>query len=261
MNVEIKNEMKKLLDYLKIEEINEIFLKSLLEAFEATIKHWLGSLKSFIRFIIEFSFEFIKYIKKLVLLGNFKDAIKKVFNDSKNLIIESYKKLKFTWSNLSIEQKKENIVDFIIITISMFIFGGGLDFEGGLPDTDLKFSIGSHRNIFTHSVLVGFTVEFSIRFIYYLLMKLEEKGIYTKNIMLKKFFEFFKRKNEKIISGMWLGLFIHFLKDANLFSERIKPYSGIKGLSMEGHKSLFASNALLSAVFSKNENEKKEESK
>ncbi|KAF2961312.1 hypothetical protein [Fervidobacterium sp. 2310opik-2] len=256
-----KNEIKHLLENTNENELSKIFLQSLREAFIVTTKHMIVNLFYTIKALVDLSIITAKYLKELLSLRNPLRIKDKLLDDAKKLkdtIILRIKALKSVWDGMTFEQRKESISDFLIIVLSALVFGGGFDFEGGLPDTDLKVSAGYHRNIFSHTILIGFTFELALRFMYHLLIHLENKGIYIQNKFLKSFVEFFKTKQDKIISGIWLGLFIHFLKDANLLSARTKPYSDINGLTMNQHKAIFASNALLSAIFAieinKNEN-------
>ncbi len=63
-------------------------------------------------------------------------------------------------------------------------------------------------------------------------------------------------KNENIlVSGVWIGSAIHYLKDANIFSDTVKPYADLPGQHMMGiHQSIFAGNSLISFVFGTNGN-------
>lgn len=62
-------------------------------------------------------------------------------------------------------------------------------------------------------------------------------------------------KNETVlVSGMWLGLSIHLLKDANIGATRTKPYVNMPiEMSMKGHQNMFAGNSFLSFLFGGNE--------
>ena len=53
-------------------------------------------------------------------------------------------------------------------------------------------------------------------------------------------------------------MLLHYLKDANIFSNRTKPYIGLHGLNMRTHQNIYANNAVLSAIFSINIEEEKQ---
>ncbi len=56
---------------------------------------------------------------------------------------------------------------------------------------------------------------------------------------------------------MWFGMFVYYLKGSKILSSAAtKPYVGLDGLSMQQHKNLFATNALLSAIFSAGKTDK-----
>ena len=39
------------------------------------------------------------------------------------------------------------------------VVSGGPDGDGGAPDLDLMFGIGAHRSVFSHSILMGASLE------------------------------------------------------------------------------------------------------
>jgi len=108
-----------------------------------------------------------------------------------------------------------------------------------------------HRNIFTHTILIGLVFEFLLRFSVAASIEARKRGFTPKSKFLNAVLKFAEKHHLAIISGMWLGLFVHFLKDANYLAPRTKPYVGIKNVSMRTHQNLLASNALLSLIFSK----------
>lgn len=161
--------------------------------------------------------------------------------------IEEFNQLDFT-------QKKDIIVSGLFWAGMVFLVGGGSDFEGGAPDLDIKTGgIGNHRNVFFHTILLALLLEFILRFVVNLLrngrkyLPHDHSVIWTGVDRLIKELE----RNENImVSGIWVGMAIHLLKDANIFADRVKPYTGIpRELSMQAHQNILATNSFLSFIF------------
>ncbi|KLO23526.1 hypothetical protein [Marinitoga sp. 1155] len=251
-----RSNLESLFEYFSNDEINEIFFISLREAINVTFKNKTISIKNFLILFTQNTIKTVKYLYKTIKEEKF-GSFKKIFLDVKDVTINRIKKMEILWKKMPFSEKKEALIDFLIISFSTLIVGGGFDMEGGVPDLDLKTGIGNHRNLFTHTILLGFSLELALRFIGNILINLEKKGIEPESEFLSKVLSFVKDKHEKAIQGMWLGLFFHYLKDANLFSNKVKPYVGLKGFSMKTHKNLFASNAILSVIFAINSDKNK----
>lgn len=154
--------------------------------------------------------------------------------------------------------KNEKIEILSICILSILIFfasGGGNDFEGGIPDMDLKFGIGFHRNIFSHSIIIGITIELLMR-----------AGIELINETYKnlpenhhKFWDTtnsFINENKGIaISSMWAGISVHLIKDSGIFGHGVKPYNSLPlEMSKEAHQGLFTANSIASSMIAYNKN-------
>ena len=241
-------ELIQLYSQLSFDDITGIFLFSLKKAVTATIISKVTSLGEFVNFVFDSLVKSTKYLYKIIMEEKWKFP-KRMFNDFLSIVKERAAALEKMWKSMSGQEIKKTAFDFLIIISSTLIFGGGLDMEGGFPDLDIKAGIGNHRNLFSHTILLGLTLELGLRFMGNVLVALDERGIEPKSIFLRSVLDFAKNTNDKIIQGMWTGLFFHYLKDANVFSARTKPYVGVHGLSMGTHKTIFASNAILSAIF------------
>lgn len=248
---DLKGELNNIFSHFNSEEIGGIFWVSLKDAAKVTVVTKIFALKNTIKTIFQVTKGFTKYMYEIIKNERFY-FWKRLLSDSKALVESKIILIKKIWESMSFEEKKATMIDFTIITLSALVFGGGLDFEGGAPDMDSKFGIGNHRNLFSHTILLGFTLEFGLRFIGNLLINSEKKGIYPRIKLLSSILDFIKKNHEKVIKGMWIGLFVHYLKDANLLSNRTKPYSGLHGLDMQTHQGIYTSNAILSAIFASN---------
>lgn len=156
------------------------------------------------------------------------------------------------------EEKIEIIAAYTIGVLIYFASAGGLDHEGGLPDSDLSLGVGFHRHILSHSIVLGFLVEFIMR-----------SGIELINAINKNLPEFhhsfwdrtnkFINNNKGIaIGSMWLGIGTHLIKDSGVFGHGVKAYTGLPfEMSMAGHQGLFMANGVASAMASYSELKKK----
>lgn len=171
--------------------------------------------------------------------------------DNINLMVEN-RVSKF--KSLSINAKKDIILSGLLWVGTILLIGGGTDFEGGAPDLDTKIGgIGSHRSVFTHTIILGLGLEFILRFSINLLKHGKVYLPSNKSRIWKVIEEiegFIEKNEDVLISGIWLGLSIHLLKDANLGASRVKPYNGISfKLNMETHQNIFTGNSFLSFLF------------
>ncbi|MCS7175391.1 hypothetical protein [Pseudothermotoga sp.] len=249
MQEELKQDLLALRNLISDDKMAEIASNALKEALRVTIETKIRNIFSFMKFTVVSSVKLTKYLCKTVREEKWA-APKKWLIDLKDQLKSRAEKIKKTWESMTQQQKVDTAIDFAIVALSAFLVSGGFDLEGGLPDIDTKFGVGKHRNFFTHSILIGLTLEFVIRFLVALAVESEKHGYVPKSKLFQAFLNFAKKHHNAAISGMWLGLFLHFAKDANLFSTRTKPYTGINGLSMRQHQSLFTSNALAAAIFS-----------
>lgn len=165
---------------------------------------------------------------------------------------------------LSLAEKKDIVVSGFLWLGTFFLVGGGLDFEGGAPDLDIKVGgIGQHRNLISHTILLGLFLEFLLRLAVGLFRAGKEYLPQEKSLIWKqvKKIAIFLEKNENVlVSGMWTGLAVHLLKDASLGAARTKPYTDIPfSMPTEAHQALFAGNSFFSFLFGKNPAAEKEQ--
>jgi hypothetical protein len=152
-------------------------------------------------------------------------------------------------SRLSPGELRDELVPFIIGLIVCYCASGGLDLEGGLPDADLELGIGSHRNIFSHSVLLGFTSEGVLRFAVEVLSELHGRLPVDHHPVWDKVQRLVKGSEGAAITGLWFGIGLHFVKDAGLFSHATKPYTWLPGQhGMAFHQGVFAANGAASGL-------------
>lgn len=246
---ELKQDLLNIRTVVSDEKISEIAYNALINAAKAVIETKVRNIFEFVKFTVVNTIKITKYLIETIKEEKIK-APKKWWNDGKRLINNKIEQIKKMWQSMTPQQRADTIVDFSIMVLFAFLVSGGFDLEGGLPDTDRAFGMGAHRNIFTHTIFVGLTLEFVIRFLVALVVESEKFGYVPKSKILQSLLDFAKKHHTAAISGMWLGLSLHFLKDSNFFTSRTKPYAGIQGWSMRDHQNALMSNAMAAAIFS-----------
>lgn len=144
------------------------------------------------------------------------------------------------------------LVIVTILTLAIFFYvGGGTDMEGGLPDTDIAImGIGEHRNIVTHSILIGLGVEFAGRFSLNTLEKIKNRMPSNRHFIWDRVYGYMDKHKEKAVAAMWLGLGTHLLKDSGIFGHGVTSYKDLPfSMPIEGHQGLFAANGIASGLF------------
>lgn len=239
--------------------LKDSFTKSLKVTFTSK-KDALKNLASFVLRVGKNTGELLKneiqYIRwyKEEYIKNLFPRIRDTSIDLKDNVIQIVNEKVNIFKSLSLGEKKDIILSGILWAGTILVVGGGTDFEGGVPDLDIKTGgIGRHRNIFSHTILVGLALEFFLRLTINLLRHGREYLPSDRSTVWRYIDEasnILDRNENVLISGMWLGLSIHLLKDANLGSSNVKPYVGMPTkLSMETHQNIFTGNSFLSFLF------------
>ena len=143
---------------------------------------------------------------------------------------------------LSKDEQTEMIIQTILWLAIFSATSGGMDLEGGIPDMDLAFGIGNHRNIW----------EILIRFLVIILNDVHEKLPENHSGVWDTINRYIKQSEGIAISAMWAGISAHLLKDSNLLTAgNTKPYVGIPfSMSNASHKLLFAANGMAAGIYS-----------
>ncbi len=150
---------------------------------------------------------------------------------------------------LPIDKQCESAIVTVITLLLFFGVMGGLDAEGGLPDQDRRFGMGKHRHILSHSIILGFGIEFAMRFVILFIQDVYSRLPQPHHKIWDQIESVIQKSKNVGIAAVWAGIGVHLFKDASLFSQRIKPYVGIPGShSMQFHQNLFAANAAVAEV-------------
>lgn len=154
------------------------------------------------------------------------------------------------FTKLTFRQQADEVVTTALTLIIFYAVAGGGDLEGGLPDTDLQLGAGWHRNVFSHSILLGFSVEFCLRFVTAIILEYHDRLPQNHHHLWDEMKKFIEQNSDLAIGALWAGLGAHLLKDANLLGGATKPYTGLPGEHAMGvHQMLFAANGLAAEVF------------
>lgn len=150
-----------------------------------------------------------------------------------------------TFRNLSKEKQTDQVVNLLLTWIIFWASAGGNDMEGGLPDLDLALCISDHRNIVSHTVLLGLGTEIALRLAVELLSEVYHRLPEPHSRAWDTSYQFIQKHKNASICAIWAGIGLHFLKDASLFADATKPYTGLPvPLPMEAHQALFAANGI-----------------
>jgi hypothetical protein len=150
--------------------------------------------------------------------------------------------LRVMWRALR-DNPKENASGVLALALGFCVGSGGLDANGGLPDTDIAlFGIGEHRSILTHSIVMGMVAEGAI------LALADLAGILCNKLSDEERSPFwahlYRTKDEiaeKLAQGASAGIAYHLAIDATL---QEAPYKDIPvSMPMEAHQFLMALNA------------------
>lgn len=148
------------------------------------------------------------------------------------------------------DEKIEIISVGVMGVLIFFASAGGEDLEGGIPDSDLNLGVGVHRHFVSHSLIMGFVVEFLMRSGIEILNKSHKNLPIEHHSFWDKSNNYINKHKGVAIGAMWAGISAHLLKDSGVFGHGVKPYVGLPfEMSMEAHQGLSAANGAASAIF------------
>ena len=150
-------------------------------------------------------------------------------------------------------EQGETLAGAAVFILVFAASAGGADVEGGIPDADIRVTgIGSHRNIFSHTILVGLSIEFAARLAVNILDAARHRLPAGHHPAWDSIYGYLDKAKNISIPAMWLGLGAHLIKDSGIFTGGMKPYVGMPvEMPMSAHSAVFAGNGLLSGLFAK----------
>ncbi len=136
---------------------------------------------------------------------------------------------------------KHNAPGVLALAIGFLAGSGGIDANGGIPDSDLALGIGWHRSPFTHSIIAGVVVEGAILSLVDLTGVIHDKlppgyDPFWDNLLVAK-----ESIAVRLSEGASAGIAYHLGVDATL---QPGTYHDLPiSMPMEAHQALFAANA------------------
>lgn len=214
------------------------------------------------------SYKLIKEKINLYNTNGIQNEFNKDFERSKSIIYNSPSKVNsfgirvknkvVDFNENFLKKSKEEKIELISVGVMgvliFFASAGGEDFEGGIPDSDLNLGIGFHRHFISHSIIMGFIVEFLMRTGIEIINKSYKNLPETHHPFWDKTNKYINKHKGIAIGAMWAGISAHLIKDSGLLGHGFKPYVGIPiELSTATHQGLFAANSTASAIFAYND--------
>ncbi len=242
----IISDLKYALKDLTTEELLQIFKDASLQSFKTTIKTKRQTLKNAGSFIKN---TYVRYKKNGIIESVQSDAER-----FENFLTSLPGKAKSVYDNF-LKLKREEQIEIVAVTIItvaiFFAAGGGLDMEGGIPDTDIALmGIEHHRSFLTHSIFIGLGVEFVGRFSLLTLQRIKNRMPADRHQIWNTVYNYIDKHQEKAIAAMWLGVGTHLLKDSGMLGHGVTPYKDLPiSMPMEAHQGLFAANGIASGIF------------
>lgn len=147
------------------------------------------------------------------------------------------------------DEKVELIASVLLGVIIFYGSSGGADLEGGIPDQDLLLGIGWHRHILSHSLFIGFIVEYIMRVGVSVIEKLYLYLPENHHVFWDHSRKFIVGNKNVAIGAMWLGIGAHLIQDSGITGVGMKPYVGVPfEMTMGQHQSLFIANGVASGL-------------
>ena len=153
------------------------------------------------------------------------------------------------------DDPKKNAPGVLALALGFLGGSGGLDANGGVPDTDIVLGgIGSHRSIFTHSIVAGILVEGAIYAVADLADVVCEKlPASERDPFWDRLVEAKNTIAQQLAVGASAGIAYHLGVDATL---QPGAYHGLPGsMPMEAHQTLLAMNAVTEGLDSAHKDE------
>jgi hypothetical protein len=142
-----------------------------------------------------------------------------------------------------LDDPKRNVPDVFALALGFYAGSGGLDGNGGIPDTDLALGIGWHRSILTHSIIAGTVVEGAILALADLAdVVIDKVPRYQRDPFWDHLAATKDRIAEQLAVGTSAGIAYHLAVDATL---QEAPYHDLPfSMPMEGHQAVMGANGV-----------------
>lgn len=242
---QIYDELKFSLSSLRNSEINSILIGLIKESAVDTYENK----KTIAKNIYKKTNEKIKKYRE----ATFKVAFKEDIDKLKTFLINTPENIKRIFDDIrkmSREEKIDLIISYLFALTIFLAAAGGTNFEGGIPDLDITIGgIGMHRSLFFHSILVGITFEFIMRFSYKILLLVIENLPENHHQIWDKIKLFIDKNKNLSVAALWLGISAHLIKDTGIFMGNFKTYADLPiSLETTHHKITLTANGVSSSI-------------
>lgn len=141
---------------------------------------------------------------------------------------------------------KSNAPGVLALATGFLVGSGGMDANGGIPDSDLALGIGWHRSPFTHSIIAGAVVEGAILALVDLTGVIHDKLPPGYDPFWDKLLTAKESIAARLSEGASAGIAYHLGVDATL---QPGAYHGLPiDMPMEAHQALLAANAAAEGI-------------
>lgn len=141
---------------------------------------------------------------------------------------------------------QETGVQLMTLVVTSLLVSGGPDGDGGAPDLDLAFGIGVHRSIFSHSILMGATLETGVLSLLSLVKITHAKLPDQHDSLWDGLHDQAIKVTHAASVGVSVGMAYHLLVDGLV---QPAPYHDLPiPMPIETHQTLFVVNGLGEAV-------------
>lgn len=162
--------------------------------------------------------------------------------DIKNRVTKSVSAI----SSALYSDPKSNAPGVLALATGFLASSGGIDGNGGIPDSDLALGIGWHRSPFTHSIIAGVVVEGAILALVDLTGVIHDKLPPGYDPFWDKLLAAKENIAARLSEGASAGIAYHLGVDATL---QPGAYHGLPiDMPMEAHQTLIAMNAAAEGI-------------
>ena len=173
--------------------------------------------------------------------------------DSTLAIANQIKNTTSAIGNALFSDPKANAPGVLALAFGFLAGSGGVDANGGLPDTDLALGIGWHRSPLTHSIIAGVVVEGAILALVDLADVIHDKLPSNHDQFWDKLAAAKSEIALRLTQGASAGIAYHLGVDATL---QPGAYHGMPmEMPMEAHQIIFGVNALAEGLDATNKEE------
>jgi len=136
---ELRQDLVQIKETISEKQLLEIAENAFKQALKATLETKVKNIFETVKFLFNTTIRLVRYTATTIKEHGL-SAPSKWLKDAKEMVKLKFKQLQELWSSMTPKQRVDTLIDATIVLATMLLVGGGLDFEGGLPDADLEES-------------------------------------------------------------------------------------------------------------------------